>query len=185
VSRCLATRSPAAHVDAPVPSVGTMTIDPTIALWRGGASRKAIGRDRFGRNAPVPFARALSREMHSESATSLSSAILPHGRRLSRAASASDPMALSPKRSLGDLWCSRCAARQTLHWAETHATDALRTDDTRGDLHVKRAYGLCYRSPFGPDRPRASHTSIASEGASYWSPPNAGARLHQTLLPDR
>jgi hypothetical protein len=142
VSRWLANHSPDAHVDAPVPSVGTMTIDPTIAMWRGGASLKAIGSDRFGINSPVPFARALSRAMPSESATSLSSSILPHVRRLSRAESASDQMALSPKRSLGDLWFSRCASRHTLHWAETHDTDALRTDDTRCDLHVKRAYGL-------------------------------------------
>ena len=142
VSRCLANRSPDAHVDAPVPSVGTMTIDPTISIWRGGASLKAIGRDRFGINSPGPFDRALSREMHSESATSLSSSILPHVRRLSSAESASDQMALSPQRSLGDLWFSRCASRHTLHCAETHETDSLRTYDTRCDLNVKRAYGL-------------------------------------------
>jgi hypothetical protein len=142
VSRWLANHSPDAHVDAPVPSVGTMTIEPTISIWRGGASLKAIGRDRFGINSPVPFDRALSRERHSESETSLSSSTLQHVRRLSRAESASDQIALSPKRSLGDLWFSRCASRHKLHCAETHETDSLRTDDTRCDLNVKRAYGL-------------------------------------------
>jgi len=95
------------------------------------------------RHATASFPRVLFMAMNLESATAPSSAMLQHGRQRARAASASDAIGPSPKPSLADRGCARHASTHTPRCAATHAPDALRTGDTRGDPQVKIAWDLC------------------------------------------